>query len=132
MTSDFVALYQHSVLHEFGHVVNYHELNTGTRNRLGWFFPADNEKGWPASNDLDGWADLFHGDLRDNGARQATMNALRSYDRGADELIADCVAQGLMPSVLGGYWLRDVAGNATGCPSPGALAAARYANGGVR
>jgi hypothetical protein len=133
MTSSLWDFYEHTVLHEFGHVVNNNELGLGQRNTFGPFSrwqSADNAKGWPAINQLDTWVDILVGE-GDASARESAQDAF-DEDGSVDEFLADCIAQGLKPSVLGGYWLRDVSGNSSGCPSVGRTAAVRYVHGGRR
>jgi len=132
MGNNIWDVFKHLVLHEYAHVIVGEPISEGGLASAGkespiGFFENDNPQGWPALNDLDPWASLLS-----DGVNEGEVHQALQQPRGVDELLADCVAQGAFPSVFGGYWLRDVAGNSVGCSAFGMRSAARYVNGGSR
>jgi hypothetical protein len=129
MGSSLWDVYQHIVIHEYAHVLNNQMLiQKGGSNLIQRYTGADNEKGWPAMDDLDPWSEL----LSDGGDGQNAVHQGLDKTGSVDELLADCIAQDAFPVVKGGYWLRDVPGNSSGCTQGGMRSARRFAYGGQR
>lgn len=130
MTSRLWDAYEHVVIHEYAHVINNSLLNTkGGYNFIQRYVEADNERGWPALDDLDPWSKPLGGDIR--GEVHRGLRTLNSAGYGGvGELLADCIAQSAKHSVKGGYWLRYVPSSGSGCTQTVVNNARRFVTGG--